>query len=94
MIEGSKLSTFDRDLDQSLERRADAQRLGDQLVMVAVEVEVEAEHHVERLAVEDADGQQVRGQLQDQLGAGRRRLRGSGVDVARGQPRGSIARQR
>ena len=48
-------------------RRAQTQGLGHQLVLIAPVGEIEAEEQVQRLAIQRADRQHVRGQLQHQF---------------------------
>ena len=66
VIEGSKFRTFDRETSARPSKAGPSPRAsatssswGPSLV------EVEAEHHVQRLAVEDADRQEMGGQFQD-----------------------------
>ena len=66
--------------------RVQAQRLGDHLVVVAAEHEVEGEQHVERLAVQRVEVEVVRGHLQDVLVLGVGGLQVRRVDVAGAEP--------
>ena len=54
--------------------------------MIAFKIEVEAEHDVERFAVEQADRQQVRGQIENQLVLAERIVERLGVKVSRAKP--------
>ena len=66
-----------RHVQQPFERRPEPQGLGHELVVVALIAEVEAVHHVQRLAIEAAEAEQMRGDLQDQSRAACRRRPGS-----------------
>ena len=45
----------------------DANRLGDDLVVISIVMKVELVHDFDRLAIQRADRQQMRGQIQHQL---------------------------
>ena len=75
-----------RQLEESFQAMPDPERLAHHLVVVAFKVEVEAEHDVECFAVEQADRQQVRGQIEDQLVLAKRIVQCLGIEVPRAKP--------
>src|SRR5262249_36430675 len=64
----------------------DAERLGDNFVMVAFVVEIKAIHQVECLAVEQADREQVRAQIENQVVLTIRILERIGIELSRAEP--------
>lgn len=77
-----------RGVDEGFEGVADAEGLGDDFVVVAGVVEVEAVGDVEGFAVEGADGEEVGGQFEEGFVEVVGVVEGGGVDVSGGEAAG------